>query len=260
MICCCVLRMTDFCSFAPQGEEGSGKTRLVKQLRKIAEEQFDLPAIDLDVNSSTMWRAALLDLLEAHNEDFRIKSQSRQSTLIQHFIARLQPDLEPYASLLNSILGLTIPPSAELTQLFASGGMTDKKQIEYIQQMMIVMLKALTLKDRVALIVDDAHRLDDISLSLLLRISDEAGDSIVTLVSMRPRHELRPDVQKRSEAMKGFPISSMAREDCIEMVKDYIGADRLEQEVCPIVGACFAVLADFLIQRFVDSYCDVLGC
>lgn len=167
-----------------EGEAGMGKSRLLADVRSALVQQglVVLSGAGQSIEQQTQyraWRDILAGLAGIDERD----DLSRRRQRVLHLIRTDAPDEQPRAPLLNDILDLAIPPTRLSNTLDPA-----------LRQQNLTLLLAKLLGSRahcspVALVIEDAHWLDDLSWAVLVNgvlPLIRKGTPLLLLLVMRP--------------------------------------------------------------------------
>ena len=159
------------------GEPGIGKSRLVEEL-ETRSGIHSFWAVCEQYESSTPYfpfRGLLHDLLHSPRD---APPDDVERTL-QHRVASIAPDLEPWLPLVGTALGLEFAPTAETSRL-------DERFIPDRTVDAITRLLAALRPDPTLLVFDDVHWMDEASVGVLTRIAAQTIERPwLTLVTRR---------------------------------------------------------------------------
>ena len=199
-----------------EGDRGSGKSRLLHELVQ----RCDAPVFKLQGEAFATaipympWRAPLRELLHLDSGD-----PAQGGRLLADALKAMAPDLLPLAPLLNPVLDVELPPTAE------SSAIAPDFRRERLADLIVELLGAEPVSRLV--IVDDAQWLDGASASILERVVAAARGFPWMIVVAR-----RPDSSGSRPAagadMKLDPIDTSTFRDLVDAVT--IGAPLRPQE------------------------------
>lgn len=100
-----------------------------------------------------------------------MNSSTNSTAIINNIMNILGPDNIPYASLLNSILSISLPNTEECEKFIDYSRSTNAK-FDKIREMLISIIDwILNMKSKILIIIDDAHWLDSCSWKLILSLT-----------------------------------------------------------------------------------------
>jgi len=209
------------------GEPGMGKSRLIDELRRRAE---DLRVVDGPIgsyHSSTAYypfRSLLRRLLGTATGDDHVAIASRLADRVN----ASAPELGPWLPLLGVVLDLDLPPTretAELDEQFRAAKVAD-----VTAEFLCRLLPAPTL-----LIFDNVHLVDDASNDLLHRLAEEVERRPWVLLVTRSERQTGfvPDPSITSERLDLGPIDEAA---ALELLASTEQATRLGPQAMSVIS------------------------
>lgn len=106
---------------------------------------------------------------------------------LRSMVAKQAPDLRPWLPLLGTVLGLTLPATAEIEQL-------DQRFVRGRLEEVVIELLAAVVRGPSAFVFEDGHEMDDASHDLLARLAAAASSRPwLVVVTLRPEGRRLPE-------------------------------------------------------------------
>ena len=190
------------------GPVGSGKSRLVRELVRQAAEMRTVTVRGELYGRTTPYlplRLLLRQLLDVSGDDAtELERHLRQA------VATHSPALEPWIPLIGTVLALELEPTPEVAAL-------EPEFQRERREAATTELTAALLGDRVVLVVEDAHWLDEPSIGVLRRLAVEAtARSWLLVAAMRSPQGLDPEMER----MVLGPLDDSAARDLVITATD----------------------------------------
>ncbi len=216
-----------------EGEAGIGKSTLVAALQGIARarELTTWLGAALAIERSTpyfAWRAVYRQL-------FRLDANDPPEAQRRQVLGRLafDPELEPLAPLLDSVLALDFPPTARTADLFG------ETRASATNALLVRLLAQATERAPLQLILEDCHWLDSASWSLA-RAAAEQVPGLLLVLATRPLAEPLPRDFVPLAALpttRKLALGPLSIDESLALVRRRLGVADLPDSVAELLRA-----------------------
>lgn len=190
------------------GDAGSGKSRLVEELRGVAADMTQLTANCEQYESSTpdfLFWVLLRQVLSLPDGDGPAVGDALART-----VAAADPALVDWLPLLGGVVGVSVAPTAASTEL------EEQFRRPWLAEV-VGRLLALLLPDPTLVVVEDAHWIDESSADLLRRLTrDMAGRPWLWCVTRRDQGDSFADGDD-AVALRLAPLTGSAATELLEL-------------------------------------------
>lgn len=205
-----------------EGEAGIGKSHLLAELqRSVSEWRLGLIVAEGDaVQRATPyfpWRAVLVELLGG-----AASAGARREALM--VALESAPELAPWAPVLEAVLRLDIPETAVTREMSAAA------RADSLSAIMIHLLEHAARRDGLALVLDDVHWFDSVSMQLVLDVARRAR-GVMLVVGTRPDSSAAAglDALARISGAERLSLEALPRALARRLVEDRLGVNTLPE-------------------------------
>jgi predicted ATPase len=214
-----------------EGEVGVGKSLLVDDMCAQAK---SLGLLVLSGAGNAMeqqtsyypWREVFRHLLGLDISS----SREMQQQCVLNAVAHL-PDLIPLVSLLNTILPLELPESAQAAAL------RGEPRAQALHRLSVQVLQASTTQAPAVLVLDDAHWLDPASWALVQAVVQQVP-SLLVVLSIRQQHETVPTVLHsllQHPQTHHLPLRALSLEETLTLACERLGTAQVPESLVSLI-------------------------
>ncbi len=220
-----------------EGEAGIGKSRLLAELRRLAQQQGVawLEGTGQSIEQGTPYRA-WRDLLAALFGLDEGMGPAERRRVVQGRVAVVDPALAARAPLLNDVLRLELPET-ELTRSF-----DPQLRHESLTALVVELLRAAAAERPLAVVLEDGHWLDSLSWELALAVARALYEGPVLLaLALRPLEETGPPEYSALAGLEGAAVvrlEGLPPEETVALAAARLGIapEGLPAEVAGLIG------------------------
>ncbi len=228
-----LLREQRSATLVVRGDPGIGKSRLTDELSQRAQAEgirvLHARADPLEATTAYhVWRPILADLFRV--DDDQSRQRTRQLALAH--LADLSPHATAHAALLNAVMPLGLPETAETRALSGEGRAVST------QHLVLQLLARAALARPTLLVLEDGHWFDSASWALLQLVVSRV-EPLLTLVVTRPI--LEPVIDEfrwllAQDAVTTLDLGPLPPRDALTLASQQLGVQTLPDEVGALIA------------------------
>lgn len=211
-------------SIVLSGETGIGKSRLVMEFRRLTAGQWSIHQGICHSHRVGKPFDVWIQVLESLFDVSALDDPKQRSEKVMSAVEALDPKLLPIASLLNPLLGLTIPESDVVLSL------EEESRRHRLFELITGLLQGGAATSPLALVFEDLHDADGSSIQLINHVSAAARSSrLLFCISLDPRKATLLNPPPSSTV--AMPLSELQPSAALRLVRETLDCREIPREI-----------------------------